>query len=343
MKHLLNTLYITNEKSYLSLNGENIVISEEDQEIGRFPLHTLNSIIYFGYKGATPALIGKCAKYKINLAFFTPNGKFLARVVGNTSGNIFLRKEQYRISDDESRSCNVARNIIAAKVHNSRWILERAARDHPYRVDVDSLKHTSNKLAMSIPDVMKCENLNDLRGFEGIAANLYFNVLDDLILQNKNEFYMIRRSRRPPLDKTNALLSFVYTLLLQDYVSALEGVGLDPYAGFLHRDRAGRASLALDLMEELRSVYADRFVISLINNRTIKPDDLIVKENGAVILTNDGRKILFKSWQLKKKEGLTHPFLQEKITWGLVPHTQSLLLSRYVRGDLDAYPPFFWK
>lgn len=343
MRHFLNTLYILSEDSYLTLDGENIVVLDGEEKKGRFPLHTMENILYFGYKGASPALMGACAKKGISLCFLKPGGKFLARISGKSSGNVLLRKKQYRISDSEEMSCQIAKYFIIGKIYNGRWILERATRDHALRVDVEKLKKNSNKMAESLRIVEGCPNLETLRGIEGKAAQEYFEVFDELILQNEEYFCFHGRTRRPPLDNVNALLSFAYTLLANDCTGALESVGLDAYVGFLHRDRPGRESLALDLMEELRGVIAERFVISLINGRIILPKYFVQKENGAVLLTDEGRKIFLSAWQKKKQETLTHPFLKEKIPWGLVPYVQALLLSRHLRGDMDAYPPFFWK
>ena len=343
MRKLLNTLFVLTPESYLALEGENILILMEEKELGRFPLHTLEMVLYFGYKGASPALMGGCAKRGVGLCFFTPNGRFLARVTGEDRGNVLLRKAQYRLSDDPSASCRTARNFILGKLYNSRWSLERATRDHPLQVDVPALKEASAALAGLCRDVSLCDSLESLRGLEGAAATLYFGVLDQLILREKESWFFRERARRPPLDRFNALLSFAYTLLANDCAAALEGVGLDAYVGFLHRDRPGRTSLALDLMEELRVPMADRFVLSLINNRTIQGGHFRCQENGAVLLTDEARRQLLSAWQQRKREVITHPFLEEKIPWGLAPHIQALLLARYLRGDLEEYPPFFWK
>lgn len=343
MRKLLNTLYVTSPSTYLSLDGENIVILKEDQEVARIPLHNLEGIVAFGYTGASPALMGACAKRSIALSFMKQSGKFLARVVGEVRGNVTLRKAQYRLSDNKEQSVQIAKNFILGKIYNARWVIERATRDYAIRLNVDKLKKVSKVLANSLQSVDRCEDLEQLRGFEGEAASQYFSVLDDLILQQKESFYFNCRNKRPPLDNINAMLSFVYTLLAHDVAAALETVGLDPYVGFLHRDRPGRISLALDLMEELRTVYADRFVISLINKREVNSGGFTQKENGAVIMDEDTRKIILKSWQSRKQEMITHPFLQEKVAWGLVPYTQAMLLARFIRGDLDGYPPFMWK
>lgn len=343
MKHLLNTLYITVPDRYLSLDGENVVIRSEDEEIGRVPLHNLEAIVTFGYQGASPALMGACVQRNIDLSFLSSNGRFLARVSGEVRGNVTLRKQQYRLSENDEESVLVARNCITGKVFNSRWVLERAARDYPMRLDSDKLKEKSSFLAGSLRKVRECSSKAELRGLEGEAASVYFSVFDDLILQQKDLFYFRGRNKRPPLDRVNAMLSFAYTLLAGMCGAALEVVGLDPYVGFLHADRPGRMSLALDMMEEFRSVMADRFVLTLINKRMISGEAFSVKENGAVIMDDEARKLFLSQWQMKKQETITHPFLNEKIEWGMVPYVQAVLLARYIRGDLDEYPPFLWK
>lgn len=343
MRKFLNTLYVLNKDAYLSLEGENIVLLCNKAEIGRVPLHTLEGIVCFSYPGASPALMGKCASLGVDLSFFSPQGRFLARAVGEERGNVLLRQTQYRIADSEAESCLYARNFILGKVYNARWVLERATRDHPQRVPVEQLKQTSAQLAAALPLLETCEDLEQLRGLEGEAAQRYFDRFHALILQQKEDFVFTSRSRRPPRDNVNALLSFAYSLLANDCAVALEGVGLDPYVGFLHRARPGRRSLALDLMEELRAVYADRFVLSCINQKVVNAKHFEKQENGAVLLTEDGRRAFLHAWQLKKREVITHPFLKEKLSWGLVPYVQALLLARTLRGDLDVYPPFFWK
>ncbi|WP_160037042.1 type I-C CRISPR-associated endonuclease Cas1c [Paenibacillus sp. An7] len=343
MKKLLNTLFVTLPDTYLSLDGENILVKQEDEVKARYPLHNLESIYTFGYAGVSPALMGKCASQNINLTFMTQTGRFLARVIGEDRGNVVLRKEQYRISDDEMRSARLARNMIIGKLYNNKWILERATRDHALRINTERIKKVTTSLSETMNLLRSVEQLDVLRGLEGTAAVQYNSVFDDLILQQKNSFYFYGRSRRPPLDKVNALLSFTYTLLSNDMKSALEAAGLDPYVGFLHRDRPGRASLALDMMEELRGVYADRFVITLINKKIVNGKGFYVKENGAVIMDDDTRKTVIKAWQERKQEKIIHPYLKEQISWGLVPYSQALLLARHIRGDLDEYPPFLWK
>ncbi|OQB52546.1 MAG: CRISPR-associated endonuclease Cas1 [Firmicutes bacterium ADurb.Bin146] len=342
MRILANTLYVTQPNSYLSLDGENVVILVADTESKRVPLHNLQSIVSFNYTGASPALMGECAKRDIALTFLTENGRFLARVIGKTHGNVLLRKNQYIASDNEAICIEISKNIISAKLFNSRLVIERAIRDYGLRLDAIKLKEVSNSLSSSIKQLQSCENLDEIRGIEGEGANRYFSVFDDLILQQKEDFHFITRNRRPPTDNINALLSFVYTLLANDIASALETVGLDPYVGFLHTDRPGRVSLALDLIEELRSILADRFVLNLVNTRQISGTGFNKKEDGAVIMDDDTRKIVLVAWQKKKQELTMHSMLKENIKWGLIPYYQSLLMSRYLRGDIDSYPPFFW-
>lgn len=343
MRKLLNTLYVMTEDCYLTLDGENIVIQNGEKALGRFPLHTLENIMCFTYKGASPALMGACAERKIGMSFFSPRGSFLARVIGKEYGNVLLRKEQYRISDDGSRNITYARNMIIGKVFNSRWSIERTLRDHAYRVDAVRLKEISNILHHTLSVIDATTEMEMLRGIEGKAAEQYFSVLNDMILNQKDEFRFTTRNRRPPLDNINAILSFAYTVLAGDCANALSGVGLDPYVGFMHGDRPGRTSLALDLMEELRPVLADRFVLTLINTKAIQAVHFEKQKDNAVLLTDDGRKAFFNAWQNHKREVITHPYLKEKIEWGLVPYVQALLLARTIRGDMDEYPPFLWK
>lgn len=343
MKHLLNTLYVTGENTYLSLDGENVLANREKEVVARFPLHTLDSIVSFSYPGASPALMGACAERGINLSFCTPRGRFLARCVGASQGNVLLRREQYRRADDEKAATEIARSFIFGKVYNARWSIERTKRDHGLRVDAEALTNASAMLKAQLPELLQTEAPDTLRGLEGLAAKTYFDVFDHLILNNKETFFFHGRSRRPPLDPLNALLSFTYSLLANDCAAALEAVGLDSYVGFMHTDRPGRRSLALDLMEELRPCIADRLVLSLVNSRQLQEKDFSLRENGSVLLTEEGRKTFLSAWQNHKRQELTHPYLKEKLPWGLVPHIQAQLLARLLRGDLDAYPPFLWK
>lgn len=343
MRKLLNTLYVTSEDLFLSCSNDNVVVNRGSEVTARFPLLSLEGIVTFSYAGATPALMGECAKRGIQQTFMTPNGRFLARVNGMSQGNVLLRREQYRIADSETRSCLIARNMITGKVFNCRWVLERALRDHALRINQASVQASSEQLRQAITQIQQTEELESLRGLEGEAAVQYFSVFDELILSQKADFIFDGRNRRPPQDNVNAMLSFAYSLLANDCAAALEANGLDAFVGFLHRDRPGRKSLALDLEEELRAPFADRLVLTLINNRTIQDKHFDRQEGGAVLLNDTGRKIFLKHWQEKKRDEITHPFLKEKMPWGVVPHVQSLLLARYIRGDLDAYPPFLWK
>lgn len=343
MKKMLNTLYVTSEDSYLALDGENIVVLDKEREIGRVPLHNLEGIVSFGYRGTSPALMGACADRNISLCYVSPGGKFLARVTGSIKGNVVLREKQYRTSLDEFDSLEIAKNCIIGKVYNARWVLERSIRDHSMQIDTEKVKHAALLLKDAALRIRNCESKDSLRGYEGEAASVYFSVFDELILQQKKDFAFSGRNKRPPTDNVNAMLSFVYTLLTNNIAAALETVGLDPYVGVLHTQRPGRVSLALDLIEELRPVLADRFVLSMINKKIVQPKDFLKKENGAVLMKDDARKRFLTEWQNRKKEMLTHPYLQEKIEWGMVPYVQAMLLARYLRGDLDAYPPFLWK
>ena len=343
MRKLLNTLYVTTPETYLALDGENVVVLLGDEERLRLPLHTLESIAYFGYKGTSPALMGACAERGIRLSYFSANGRFLAAAAANENGNVLLRKLQYRLSDDVAASAKIARSFILAKVYNSRWILERVTRDHPQRVDIAAIKDSCRVLAEQMKAIAVCEDLEVLRGLEGSASERYFSHFDSMILIDDERFRFENRNRRPPMDRVNAMLSFLYALLSNTCASALQQAGLDPYVGFLHRDRPGRISLALDLMEEFRGLFCDRIALTLINTRVITAKDFDCKENGAVFLNDTGRKAVINAWQSRKQETILHPYLNEKIPWGLAPHVQAVLLARYLRGDLDAYPPFFWK
>lgn len=343
MKKLLNTVYVNSPDRYLSLDGENLVISQDGTEIGRVPLHNIERIMTFGHAGASPALMGKCAKNGIELVFMSRNGHFIARVEGEVKGNVLLRRQQYRIADNEKGSLDIARNIISAKLFNSRWVLERMIRDHGARIDTELFGKKSEFLNNSIKQVRNCGDMDSLRGIEGEAASVYFSLFNDMILQQKDDFRFDTRNKRPPLDNVNALLSFAYSMATGMCTSALESVGLDPYVGFMHTDRPGRRSLALDMVEEIRSVLCDRFVLTLINKRLVSSDDFVKREDGAVLLTEDGRKTFFSAWQKRKSEELKHPFIEEKVEWGMLPYVQAMLLARYIRGDLDCYPPFMWK
>jgi CRISP-associated protein Cas1 len=343
MRKLLNTLYVFTEDVYLTLDGRNVVAKREGKEAGRVPLHTLESIQTFSYMGASPALMGACAEQGISLGFFDRRGRFLADIHGAQRGNVLLRKRQCLASVDQTESLEIARNFMAGKLFNSRWVLERSVRDHGMRIDSERVKAASTKLALSLENARASMTMDSLRGIEGDAAAVYFSVFDELLLRDKETFFFKERTRRPPTDSVNAMLSLFYTVLARDCSSALEAVGLDPYVGFMHVDRPGRRSLALDCMEELRPVMVDRFVVTAVNNRVVNASCFETRESGEVLLTDIGRKTLFKQWQERKKEQIVHPFLGEKIPWGLVPFVQAQLLSKCLRGDLDGYPPFMWK
>lgn len=343
MKKLLNTLYVTTPEAYLMLDGENVVVRSEDHELGRMPLHNLEAILSFNYPGASPALMGACVERDVDLCFFTPTNRFLARVVGTAHGSLAVRRVQYDWSKSPDKHLCAAKFFITGKIYNSRWVVERTLRDHRERIDAEKLATVSARLTQYARDVSACPDIEALRGLEAVAASTYFSVFDDMIINDKRDYSFRGRTRRPPLDRVNALLSFAYALLAREVASALTGVGLDPYLGFMHADRAGRASLALDLMEELRAPVADRFVLSLINRRMVDAKQFTRKENGAVLMGDNLRKQFLTGWQERKREIITHPYLNEKLPWGLVPHAQALLLSRWMRGDLDGYPPFLWK
>ena len=343
MRRLLNTLYITLPDVYLAVSGENILIKQDDKTIARYPFHNLEDIVLFSYLGMSPKLIQKCMEHGIGVCYLTPNGKFIARMRGESQGNILLRRKQYRAADDEEESLAISRNIICAKIYNQKWTIERYIRQYENRIEVDYLKESSTNLTDLLERASMVNSEDELRGIEGIAQVTYFSCFDDMILNQKGHFKFGVRSRRPPLNPLNAMLSYIYSILSNDVASALESVGLDAYAGFMHTDRPGRISLALDLMEEFRSPIADRFVLSLINMNQVKPDDFLYKDNGAVLIKDDCKRIIIKQWQNRKQKVITHPFLNEKIEWGLVPYSQAILLARYLRGDLDGYPPFMWK
>jgi CRISPR-associated protein Cas1 len=342
MKKLDNVLYVTIPDAYLSLDGENVVIKKEETVSMRLPLHNLENIVCFSYPGISPALMGACAERNVGLCFLTPNGRFLARVTGRVKGNVLLRKKQYEFSENADESVPIAASFLIGKIANCRKVIERALRDHAMLVDVNGLRQASISLKDTLTTIPGCETIGDLMGFEGSAAKIYFGVFDQLILQQNADFTFKERSRRPPLDNMNSLLSFLYTLLTNEVASALEVVGLDPFVGFLHQDRPGRPSLALDMMEELRPVYGDRLALSLVNRKQVNGKGFTQKESGGILMDDETRKTVLTAWQERKKEEIVHPFLKERIPFGLIPHVQAMLLARHLRGDLDAYPPFFW-
>ncbi len=340
MKHLLNTLYINLDGAYIARDGETLDIRQEGKSLRKFPIHLFESVVCFGRVGLSPGAMDLCAEHGVAVSFMSVYGRFVARLSAPVRGNVFLRRQQYRWADDQEKSAVVARAMIAAKIANSRAVLQRAARDQK---DAKTYAQAVANLAAQLRAIQEQQmSLEALRGIEGDSAGEYFGCFDAMILNEKDAFFFHGRNRRPPTDRVNALLSLGYSLLAADVTSALETVGLDPCVGFLHRDRPGRPSLALDLMEELRAYLVDRFVLSLINLRKLKADDFDTRENGAVSLTDAARKEVFlQSWQTRKQEEITHPYLNEKIPLGLLPYVQATLLARAVRGDLDGYAPFF--
>jgi CRISPR-associated protein Cas1 len=343
MKKLLNTVYVTSENASLRKDGENLVASVDGAERSRVPLHMLMSIVTFGPISVSPALIGACAQAGITIVLLDRNGRFQARVEGPVSGNVLLRRQQYRISETPVA---IVRSILIGKIANQRAVLMRALRDYGETSTSDAtqaLKSAVERLAVILRRVeFADENLDGLRGSEGEAAQVYFSVFDRLIRSDEPQMRWVGRSRRPPLDPMNALLSFLYTLLTHDCRSAAESVGLDPAVGFLHRDRPGRPSLALDLMEELRPVFADRLALSLVNRGQVKSRDFEIRDGGAVMMRDEARKVVLTAWQERKKEERLHPFLEERAPIGLFPYLQAQMLARHLRGDLDGYPPLIW-
>ncbi len=346
MRRQLNTLYVTTEGAWLKKDGANIVMEVDGETRGRLPVHMLESVVCIGRMLVSPPLLGFCAEQGIRISYLTPNGKFLARVEGPVSGNILLRREQYRRSDDAEKCAAIARNLLAGKIHNQRTVISRALRDHGDGFDTDvagKLRQVRHRMGCILRELPHEPRLDSLRGLEGEAAQRYFEVFDALIRIDHPLLRFAGRNRRPPRDAVNALLSWLYTLLTHDCRSALETAGLDPAAGFLHRDRPGRPSLALDLAEEFRPLLGDRLALSLINRKQIGAADFRVLDNGAVQLTEAARKTVLVAYQERKREELHHPFLEEKIPIGLIPLVQAQLLARHLRGDLDGYPPFLWK
>ncbi len=343
MKKLLNTLYVTTGGAYLSKEGETVVVKVDREVRLRIPIHTIGGIVCFGQVGCSPFLMGFCAERDVSISFLTEKGRFLARVQGPVSGNVLLRREQYRRADDRARSTAIARAVVAGKLFNCRTVLQRALRDHGEKIDTNKIRQASAKLKAHLSALHSELSLDALRGVEGDSARTYFNVFDHLIICQKDAFVFKERSRRPPLDRVNCLLSFLYTLVVHDVRSALEAVGLDPQVGFLHRDRPGRPGLALDMMEEFRPFLADRLALSLVNLGRVRGNGFRHTESGAVLMDDETRKTVLTAYQKRKQEGVLHPFVGEKLPIGLLFQVQATLLARHLRGDLDAYPPFFWK
>ena len=343
MKHLLNTLYVTTQGSYLAREGETVLLRVEGETKLQVPIHTLGNIVCFGQVSMSPFLMGLCGERGVAVSFLTERGRFLARVNGPVSGNVLLRREQYRRADDENSSAEIARSIVIAKIANCRTVLLRAARSRPEDAESANLSLAAEKLALHVKELEEKSSLDSIRGKEGEAARTYFGAFDALITAQKEDFFFRERNRRPPLDNMNALLSFLYTLLGHDTAAALEGVGLDPAVGYLHKDRPGRPGLALDLMEELRPYLADRLALSLVNRQQVTGNGFRKTETGAVMMDDDTRKTVLVSYQKRKQEEIQHPFLGEKVAIGLLPHCQALLMARHLRGDVEGYPPFIWR
>ena len=343
MKQLLNTLYVTTQGAYLARDGEAVDVRVEHETKLRVPIHTLGGIVCFGNVTCSPFLMGLCGENGVGLAFLTEHGRFLARVEGPVSGNVLLRREQYRWADREERGAAVARAVVTGKIANCRTVLQRALRDYPEGAGAGDLERATRRLGKLVETVGQTAGVEEIRGHEGDAARVYFGVFDHLITASKEDFFFRGRNRRPPLDKMNSLLSFLYTLLTHDAVAALEGVGLDPAVGYLHLDRPGRPGLALDLVEEMRPVIADRLALSLVNRRQVQASGFQKTETGGVMMDDATRKEVLVAYQKRKQEEILHPFLQEKVAFGLTPHVQAMLLARFIRGDLDGYPSFVWK
>ncbi|MBL8966582.1 MAG: type I-C CRISPR-associated endonuclease Cas1 [Spirochaetaceae bacterium] len=343
MRKLLNTLYVSSQGSYLRKEGETIVVEREGKTAAQMPVHTIGSVVCFGNVLVSPFLLGSCAERDVGISFLTEHGRFLASVRGPVSGNVLLRRQQYRMADEEAATRAIAANIVSAKIANGRIVMNRAIRDHGERLDAESVRDASTAMDRLMDSISRAPDVDSIRGIEGMAAAEYFSCFNELIVDQKGDFHFGERNRRPPLDPVNALLSFVYTLVMHDVRSALESVGLDPAVGFLHRDRPGRAGLALDVMEEFRPSVADRLVLSLINRRQVAARGFKRSEGGGIVMDDDTRKTVLVEYQSRKQDEIEHPYLGEKIPVGLLYFVQANLLARFIRGDLDGYPPFFWR
>lgn len=343
MRKLLNTLYITTQKAYLGKDGETVAVYIDHKVAARIPIHTLSGIVCFGNVSMSPFLMGFCAEKEVAVSFLTERGRFLARVVGPVSGNVLVRRTQYCLADCPDHASEIARSCVIGKVANSRAVLSRAVRDHGEKIDAEVVKKAVGRLGATLKELSTTRPLETIRGLEGDAARAYFGAFDHLILRCDEAFQFTGRNRRPPEDAVNALLSFLYTLLLHDIRSALESVGLDPAVGFLHRDRPGRPGLALDMMEEFRSVVADRLALSLINMNQVSSSGFHTRESGAVEMDADTRKRVITAYQKRKQDEIHHPFIGEKVQVGQLFFVQAQLLNRFFRDDLDGYPPFVWR
>lgn len=343
MKKLLNTLFVTTDGAYVHKERETVIVEIERKKVLQLPMLSLSNIFCFGRINLSPQLMAACSDRGIGMAFFNEYGRFQARIQGPQTGNVLLRRQQYRLADDHYASVRISRYIIASKIANSRAVIQRFLRNNPDCSAAIQLRSAVSDLKLSLKKIENDQALETLRGKEGEAANRYFEIFDYMITQQTNDFVFHGRNRRPPTDPVNALLSFTYAIMLQDCASALEGVGLDPYVGFLHRDRPGRQSLALDILEEFRAFLGDRLALSLINLQQLKGRDFQTTENGAVLMSDEARKSLLTAYQKRKQEEFKHPVLNDKIRVGQLFHAQALLLSRFIRGDIDYYPAFIWK
>jgi CRISPR-associated protein Cas1 len=343
MKKHLNTLYITTQGTYLHKERETIAVRVEGKDKAKLPIHNIESIVCFGNVTCSPFLLGHCAENNVSVSFLTEYGRFLGKVSGPVNGNVLLRREQYRWADDAQKSLDVAKFILTGKIINSRNVLRRFIRDNKNSKEIEQVKRIEVSIQKEFNNLHTISCMEELRGLEGLVANKYFSVFNHMILQNKADFNFSSRNRRPPLDRINALLSFLYVMVMHDIRSALETVGLDPAVGFLHRDRPGRYGLALDMMEEFRSFFTDRLVLSLVNLKKVNSGHFRVTDSGAVLLNDEGKKIVLTSFQEKKDEEIYHPYIEEKCKYGRLFHIQAMLMARWIRGDIKGYPPFFWK
>ena len=342
MKQLKNTLYLSYDEGQISCSGRALVIRAKDQALQQFPVHILEQIVCFGSVMLTPDAMNLCLANNVTINYLSVYGRFRGRISGPVRGNVLLRRMQFRRADDPVQTAELATAFLLSKISNARTVLLRHARERETNVFDEAVRDMAGLLVklkgFTITD------LNELRGLEGDAANIYFRCFDSMILKNRETFSFHGRSRRPPSDPINALLSLGYSLLAAEITGVLESVGLDPSVGFLHKDRPGRPSLALDLMEEFRAVVVDRFVLALVNREQLQANDFETDEAGGVALTEKARKEIFlNEWENRKRTEIIHPVLGEKISFGLLPHVQAMLLARSLRGDLDFYPPFFLK
>ena len=342
MKKLLNTLYVLTPESYLFCRNENICIRIGEHEKLCVPALTIDSIVCFGKMTVSTPLLQYCAEHGISVTFVTETGRFMGRFYGSVSGNVLLRKRQYESLNEDTFRKQFVRSVLLAKLRNCKLVLMRAARSAKNEEVGQALTEGVAQLGQAVEKLLLCEDVDSMRGIEGAAATVYFSRLDNMLWGNPGGFRFESRSRRPPRNEVNAALSFTYMLLTSQIQSAMETVGLDPAAGYLHTLRPGRPSFALDLIEELRAPLCDRFVIPLFNKGQLSASDF-EKNEEAVYLNERGRRTLLSAWQRRKQEEIIHPFLGEKVQIGMIPYAQAMLFARVLRGDLDAYPPFVWR